>query len=187
MLVRRSSDLAVRGPLAFGAPQSTPRCAGTWLPAGQCTALCGGEAGLLPEVYAVTRNASHGGALCGYAAGARRLSRVCVNGAPCAADGVPVLLGPPVLPPLNASAFTESDVQIRGGNVTISGIRVEGVTLGGGGSSDVGGAAVWADAAGSNPAEGSGAGETATPEAPRPASYAIDVVLFLSSASATFG
>lgn len=41
---------------------------------------------------------------------------------------MPVLLGPPVLPPLDPTAFNDSDIQIRGGNVTISGIRVEGLT-----------------------------------------------------------
>jgi len=58
-------------------------CVGSWQASGTCDGLCGGGAGLLPEVYIVTTTAAYNGTDCPVAHGTTRQQTPCNNTTPC--------------------------------------------------------------------------------------------------------
>ncbi|KAF6250697.1 hypothetical protein COO60DRAFT_1629462 [Scenedesmus sp. NREL 46B-D3] len=102
-------------------------CVGNWGPWSECSAeRCGG--GLRTSAFVVTSPALHGGADCVAANNSVR-NETC-NEQPCPIDCIDIVLpdSPPVLPPLNMT-LNDSGVVIKGGNVIISGIKIEGVAI----------------------------------------------------------
>jgi hypothetical protein len=64
-------------------PCPPPNCAGAWQDNGACSATCGGGAGVLPELYIVSRAAGNGGTDCPFANGTTRATTSCTNNDPC--------------------------------------------------------------------------------------------------------
>lgn len=84
------------------------------------------SSGLRVEEFLVTAPALFGGSPCAVANGTTRLV-VCTNNTVCPWVDVVLPDSPPVLPPLNIT-LNNTGVLIRGGNVTISGIKIEGAS-----------------------------------------------------------
>lgn len=84
------------------------------------------SSGLQLEVFRVTSPATNGGPPCAFTNGATRLT-TCVNSTVCPWADVVLPESPPVLPPLNIT-LNSTGVVIKGGNVTISGIKIEGAS-----------------------------------------------------------
>lgn len=108
-------------------PCDPVNCAGGYVAFGPCSALCGGNTGFLPEKYTITTPSAYGGAACTVTNGTTRYSTPCTNNTVCPYADVQIVESPSVLPPLNMSSFNDSDIVIKGGNVSITGIKVEGV------------------------------------------------------------
>eukprot|EP00775_Hariotina_reticulata_P014247 gene14247-14395_t len=110
------------------APQPPPRdCEGQYVEFGRCSALCGGDdIGHIPMMYLISVAPAAGGLQCTRTNGSISYYR-CVNNNACPWDDVQLPDSPPVLPPLNMT-LNDSDVHIKGGNVTISGVKIEGAS-----------------------------------------------------------
>lgn len=102
-------------------------CVGSWAAYGPCSALCGGHTGFIPERFVVTTAAVDGGNICTATNGTTRYSTQCVNNTVCPYANVQIAQSPPVLPPLNMSSLNNTDIVIRGGNVSVTGVKVEGL------------------------------------------------------------
>lgn len=84
------------------------------------------SSGLQYEVFQISAPALFGGALCAVANGTARFM-ACLNSTPCPWADVVIPDSPPVLPPLTMS-LNNTGVVIKGGNVTIFGIKIEGAS-----------------------------------------------------------
>lgn len=84
------------------------------------------SSGLQYESFTVTSLALFGGAPCAFGNGTTRFS-TCINSTTCPWADVQIPDSPPVLPPLTAP-LNNTGVVIKGGNVTITGIKIEGVS-----------------------------------------------------------
>eukprot|EP00775_Hariotina_reticulata_P005926 gene5926-6166_t len=80
--------------------------------------------GYRPMMFITTAEASNGGINCSSSNGFLVYIQ-CINNNACPWDDVHLPDSPAVLPPVNAS-LNDSDVHIKGGNVTISGVKIEG-------------------------------------------------------------
>lgn len=160
-----AADNEVREQTCNEQPCPVP-CVGGFVDNGPCLATCS-STGLQHEVFLVTTEAQHGGKPCLFANSSARFT-ACTNSTVCPWADVAVPDSPPVLPPLNIT-LNSTGVVIKGGNVTISGIRIEGltsgVTNGSTGSATSGSFSVGSSSGGSN---ATAAGSNATDSSGRP-------------------
>jgi len=124
---------STNGTLKFGSacsiacplPAQPPSdCKGVLVPSGSCSALCGGEdVGYMPWVYIIAAAAANGGANCSFSNGSTTYTQ-CTNNSTCPWDDVRLVDSQPLLKPV--STPLKKKFRIQAGNMSISGIKVEG-------------------------------------------------------------
>lgn len=102
-------------------------CVGAWVPVGSCTATCRDVQGLVSARFVISTPAGYNGTDCAHRSNATRTA-ACTSDAACPWNRIPVPPSrPPVLPAINTT-LNDTDIVIRGGNVTVSGVGLQGAS-----------------------------------------------------------
>jgi len=103
-------------------------CVGGWVPVGSCTATCRDIQGLISARFVVSTPAAYNGTDCAHPINATRIA-ACTSGAACPWNAIPVSPPRPSVLPVINTTLNDTDIVIRGGNVTVSGVGLQGASI----------------------------------------------------------